>query len=106
MKLGHSKAKFKSREKYFKCQSFGHHTAFCRNIDKATEEDKNNPANTDEEQMDLHNYLIWHDKTVLLQTAKGVITNTDESETKSVRILFDFCLQSSYVTERQWKRYY
>ena len=101
MKLGHSKAKCKSREKYFKCLSFGHHTALYRNIDEATGEDKNNPANTDEEQKDLHKYLICHDKSVLLQTAKGVITNIDESKTKSVRILFDFCSQSSYVTERQ-----
>ena len=77
-----------SRVKCFKCQPFGHHTAFCRNIDKVTKEDKNKPPNTDEEQKDLHNYLVCHDKSVLLQTAKGAITNIDESKAKSVRILF------------------
>ena len=51
-----------------------------RNIDKVTEKDKNKPANTDEEQKDLHNYLACHDKSVLLKTVKGVITNIDESK--------------------------
>ena len=99
-KPGHSKANCKSRVNCFKCQSFGHHTALCKNIDKVTEEDKNKPVNTDEEQKDLHNYLVCHDKSVLLQTAKGVITNIDESKAKSIRILFDSYLQSSYVTEK------
>ena len=103
MKPGHSKANCKGRVKCFKCQSFGHHTALCRNIDKVIEEDKNKPANMDEEQKDLHNYLVCHDKSVLLQTAKGVITNIDESKAKSVRILFDSCSQSSYITENAVK---
>ena len=75
------------------------HTALCRNIDKVTEEDKNKPKNTDEEQKDLHNYLVCHDKLILLQTAKGVIANIDESKAKSVGILFDSCLQISHITE-------
>ena len=77
MKSGHSKANSKSRAKCFECQSFGHHTVLCRNINKVIEEDKNKPADIDEEQMDLHNYLVCHDKSVLLQTAKGFITNID-----------------------------
>ena len=103
MKPGHSKTNCKSREKCFKCQSFGYHTALCRNIDKVIEEDKNKPANMDEEQKDLHNYLVWHDKSVLLQTAKGVITNIDESKGKSVLIFFDSCWQSSYITKKTVK---
>ena len=57
----------------------------------------------DEEQKDLHNYLVCHYKSVLLQTAKGVITNIDESKAKSVPILFDSCSQSSYITENAVK---
>ena len=70
MKPGHSEANCKSRVKCFKCQSFGHHTELCRNVDKVTVKDKNKAANTDEEQMDLHYYLACHDKQhkVLLQT--------------------------------------
>ena len=80
-----------------------HSTALCKNIDKVTEEDKNKPTNTDEEQKDLHNYLVCHHKSVLLQTAKGVFTDIDESKAKSVRILFNSCSQSSYITEQAVK---
>ena len=62
MKPRHCKANCKNRVKCFKCQSFGHHTVLGRNFDKVTEEDKKNPANTDEEQKDLQNYLVCHDK--------------------------------------------
>ena len=80
-----------------------HSTALCKNIDKVTEEDKNKPTNTDEKQKDLHNYLVCHHKSVLLQTAKGVFTDIDESKAKSVRILFNSCSQSSYITEQAVK---
>ena len=82
MKPEHSKANCKSRVKCFKCQSFGHGTALCRNVDKVTEEDKHKPANTDEEQKYLHNYLVCHDKSVLLKTPKGIVTNIDEIKPK------------------------
>ena len=94
MKPGHSKANCKSRVKSFKCQSFGHHTALCRNIDKVNEEDKNKPANANQKQKNFKNYLACHDKSISLQTA-GVITNMDKSKAKSVHILFEFHLQSS-----------
>ena len=70
MKPGHFKATCKSRAKCFKCQSNGLHTELCRNIDKVTEECKNIPANTDDEQTDPHNYLVCHNKISFITNSK------------------------------------
>ena len=98
---GYSKANCKRRTKCFKCQSFGYHTALCRSVDKITEKDKNKPGNAYEKQKE--NYAVCHDKSFLLQTAKGVITNIDESKMKGFRMLFDSYSQSSYITRKAVK---
>ena len=98
---GYSKANCKRRTMCFKCRSFGYHTALCRNVDKITEKDKNKPGNTYEKQKE--NYAVCHDKSFLLQTAKGVITNIDESKIKRFHMLFDLYSQSSYITRKAVK---
>ena len=101
MKSGHSKFNCKNRVKCFKCNTFSHHTALCRNEEKTKNGDdkKRLPSNQDDRQETQHNFLV-HQIKVLLQTAKGIITNADESKAKSVRILFDSCSQSSYISEK------
>ena len=105
MKSGHSKFNCKNRVKCFKCNSFSHHTALCRNEEKTnTDDDKKRlTPNQDDNQDPQHNFLVHHNQTVLLQTAKGVITNVDETKAKSVRILLDSCSQSSYISEKAVK---
>ena len=102
MKSGHSKLNCKSTVKCFKCNTFSHHTALCRNEEKTKNGDdkKRLPSNQDDKQETQHNFLVRHNQTVLLQTAKGIITNADESKAKSVRILFDSSSQSSYISEK------
>ena len=102
MKSGHSKFNCKNRVRCFKCNAFSHHTALYRNEEKTKNGDdkKRLPSNQDDKQETQHNFLVHHNQTVLLQSAKGIITNADESKAESVRILFDSCSQSSYIFEK------
>ena len=75
MKSRHSKFNCKNRVKCFKCNTFSHHTALCRNEEetKNADDKKKLPSNQDDKQETQHNFLVHHNQTVLLQTAKGII---------------------------------
>ena len=80
----HMISECKSKTKCYRCKSSDHHTAICM-----------------AENQDSSNLLVAGEKNlVLLQTARAVISNVDETAQVGVRILFDSGSQRSYVTER------
>ena len=91
----------KNCRKCHKC----HHQSLCdSSISKATASDTNEssgrrePLSTDPTTANTTN-SIKDKKTILLQTARAVASNSDGSKEVNLRILFDSGSQRSYITE-------
>ena len=105
-KVGHNAFNCKSNIKCFKCDG-KHHTAVCTfdsgKTHKETESEKLNSQaskNTETEEQETVTNFSSVTNNVLLQTAKAVVSSSDEKHSKTARLLFDTGAQLSYVSPK------
>lgn len=100
MKLRHCETNSKIRTKFLTCQSLSHYTALCKKDvkEKVKDDNRNSLDNSKvDKQEDQHIFLVLHNQRVLLQAAKGIAKNIDESKSKIIHIMFDTCSQRSCI---------
>ena len=83
-----------SKKSCYRCKG-GHHTALCEQENPAKSE-KNPTA----EKEDSEAHVSDSRTSVLLQTARGMISDTAEKKSVNVKILLDACSQCTYFTEK------
>ena len=91
LKQGHQAKDCSSRRTCYHCER-NHHSSVCKAFKKNSQKD--NSAE------DTQSNLAGSSNTVLLQTAKAKIENTEKSKLREGRILFDSGSQLSYVTPK------
>ena len=90
-----------SRSRCYRCKSIGHHTAIC------TKDQRNlyNNRKTENEKSENSQTTMVNSRTsVLLQTATGIISDTEEKRSHRIQILFDTGSQRTYLSERIVKK--
>ena len=99
----------RSKNNCYRCKDNRHHTALCQKDDRRkdkeeTRQEKLRGGKNEENEISTAQNMVNSNTPVLLQTASGIIADTAERRSASIKILLDTGSQRTYLSEKIVKK--